>query len=105
MMPMMKRRTLILALLLTCLPLLAHAHEGMIHVIGVVTALRDRSVTVQTTDNKSVTVVLADTTTYAKTKKAATREDLKVGDRVVIHAMKMNGALQAHTVEFSETSH
>jgi ribosomal protein S17 len=76
----------------------------MIHVIGVVTTLTDKSVTVETTD-KSVDVVLADTTTYAKDKKAAARPDLKVGDRVVIHAMKMNGVLQAHTVEFSEAKH
>jgi diaminopimelate decarboxylase len=77
----------------------------MIHVIGVVTALTDKSVTVETTDKKSVDVVLAGTTTYAKDKKAAALSDLKVGDRVVIHAMKMNGALQAHTVEFSEAKH
>lgn len=102
---MMKRRTLIIALLLSCIPLLAHAHEGMIHVIGIVTTLTDKSVTVQTTDNQSVAVVLGDTTTYEKSKKPATRTDLKVGDRVVIHAMKMNGTLQAHTVEFSGATH
>jgi hypothetical protein len=101
----MKRRTLILTLLLTLMPLLARAHQGMIHVIGVVTSLTDKAVTVQTTDNRSVAVVLADTTTYERSKKEATRTDLKVGDRVVIHAMKMNGALQAHTVEFSEATH
>ncbi|MFT4111326.1 DUF5666 domain-containing protein [Silvibacterium sp.] len=77
----------------------------MIHVIGVITTLTDKSVTVKTTDNKSVAVVLADTTTYEKNKTAAARSDLKVGDRVVIHAMKMSGALQAHTVEFSEVTH
>ena len=105
---MMKRRTLVLALavlLLTGIPLIAHAHEGMIHVIGVVTALTDKSVTVETTDKKSVNVVLDATTTYEKDKKAAAWSDLKVGDRVVIHSMKMNGALQAHTVDFSETTH
>ncbi len=77
----------------------------MIHIIGVITSLTDKSVTVETTDKKSVNVVLADTTTYEKEKKAAARSDLKTGDRVVIHAMKMNGALQAHTVEFSEATH
>ena len=102
---MIKRRTVILVLLLTCMPLLARAHEGMIHVIGVVTALTDKSIAVQTTDNKSVAVVLADTTSYEKSKKAATHADLRVGDRIVIHAMKMNGVLQAHTVEFSEAGH
>jgi Domain of unknown function (DUF5666) len=101
----MKRRTLVftfVVLLLAGISLRTYAHEGMIHVIGVVTALADKSVTVQTIDKKSVDVGLADTTTYAKDKKPAARSDLKVGDRVVIHAMKMNGALQAHDVEFSE---
>jgi Domain of unknown function (DUF5666) len=101
----MKRRSLVFALaclLFAGMALKVHAHEGMIHVIGVVTALTDKSVTVETTDNKSVDVVLGNTTTYAKDKKGAAWSDLKVGDRVVIHAMKMNGALQAHTVEFSE---
>lgn len=104
----MKRRTLILALaaiFLAGTSLQVHAHEGMIHVVGVVTALTDKSVTVETIDKKSVKVVLADTTTYAKDRKSAARSDLKVGDRVVIHAANINDALQAHTVEFSETKH
>ena len=102
---MMKRRTLVVALLLACIPLVTRAHEGMIHVIGIVMAVTDKSVTVETTDKKSVEVVLVGTTTYEKDKKAAPRSDLKVGDRVVIHAIKMNSALQAHTVEFSEVKH
>lgn len=100
----MKRRIVITALLLSCITLVARAHEGMIHVMGIVTALTDRSVTVQTTDKKNVEVVLSDSTTYEKNKKAAIRGDLKIGDRVVIHAMKMSGALQAHTVQFSEAA-
>ncbi|MBN9615389.1 MAG: hypothetical protein BGO25_03295 [Acidobacteriales bacterium 59-55] len=100
----MKRRILVTVLLLSCITLIARAHEGMIHVMGVVTALSHKSVTVETTDKKSVEVVLADTTTYEKAKKAATRADLKIGDRVVIHAMKMKGVLQAHTVQFSEVT-
>ena len=104
----MKRRTLILALaaiFLAGASLQVHAHEGMIHVVGVVTALTDKSVTVETTDKKSVKVVLADTTTYATDRKSAARSDLKAGDRVVIHAVIINNVLQAHTVEFSEAKH
>ena len=103
----MKRHTLVFtlaALLLTGISLRVHAQEGMIHVIGTVTALTDKAVTVETTDKKSVDVVLADTTSHAKDKKTAVRSDLKVGDRVVIHSMKMNAVLQAHTVELSEAN-
>ena len=70
----MKRRTLIPALaaiFLAGTSLQVHAHEGMIHVVGVVTALTDKSVTVETTDKKSVKVVLTDATTYAKDRKSA----------------------------------
>jgi hypothetical protein len=100
----MKRRIFVVVLLLTCISLVARAHEGMIHVMGVLTALSDKSVTVETTDKKSVEVVLVDTTSYEQDKKAASRADLKIGDRVVIHAVKVKGVLQAHTVQFSEVS-
>jgi len=66
----MKRHILITGLLLSCFTLAAWAHEGMIHVMGIVTKLSHDSVTVQTTDKKSVDVALADTTTYEKDKKA-----------------------------------
>lgn len=100
----MKRKVLVAVLLFACISLVARAHEGMVHVMGIVTALTDKSVTVETKDKKAVEVVLSDTTTYEKTGKPAARSDLKVGDRVVIHAMKMKGVLQAHSLSLSEAS-
>lgn len=100
----MKRRTLIAALLLTCTAVLLHAHGGMIHVMGTVTAMTDHSVTVETTDKKSVEVELADSTTFMNGTKPADRKDLKVGDRVVIHAVKVKETLQAHEVRFSQAA-
>lgn len=100
----MKRRIFVAVLLLTCISLTVRAHEGMIHVMGIVTTLGDKSLTVETTDKTSIEVVLTETTTYEKDNKAANRADLKIGDRVVIHAVKAKGALQAHTVQFSEVS-
>jgi hypothetical protein len=98
----MNRRTLITALLIATVSLTAHAHGGMIHVMGTVTALTDSTITVTTTDKRSVEVVLTETTTYENGTKPATRKELKVGDRVVIHAVKVKDALQAHEVRFSE---
>ena len=66
------------------------------------TALSDKSVTVETTDKKNVDVALVDTTTYEKDKKAAARDDLKIGDRVDIHAVMVKGILEALTEQFSE---
>jgi hypothetical protein len=68
--------------------------------MGTVTGVTDHSVTVQTTDNKTVEVLLADSTTFVNGSKPAERKDLKVGDRVVIHAVKVKDSLQAHEVRF-----
>ena len=100
----MNRRVLIAALLVSTVSLMANAHEGMIHVMGTVSALTDKSVTVQTTDKKTVEVVLSDPTTYERAGKPAARIDLKVGYRVVIHAVRVKGVLQAHSVSFREAS-
>lgn len=98
----MNRRVLIVTLLLSTVSLLALAHEGMIHVMGIVTALTDKSVTVQTADKKTVEVVLTSATTYEKGTQPSNWKELKVGDRVVIHAMKVKDSLQAHSVRFTE---
>jgi len=100
----MNRRTLIAALLISTVSLIAYAHGGMIHVMGTVTALTDKTVTVSTTDKKRIEVLLTETTTYENGAKPATRKDLKVGDRVVIHAVKVKDTLQAHDVRFSEVT-
>lgn len=100
----MNRRTLIAALLISTVSLIAYAHGNMIHVMGTVTALTDKTVTVSTTDKKSIEVLLTETTTYENGAKPATWKDLKVGDRVVIHAVKVKDALQAHDVRFSEVA-
>lgn len=97
----MKSRTLIAALLLVTISLLAHAHEGMIHVMGTAMALTDKSVTVKTTDEQIVKVSLLESTSYESGSTPLTLKDLRVGDRVVIHAVKKDGSLQAHEVRFS----
>lgn len=101
---MINRRILIFGLLLTCSSVLVRAHGGMIHVMGTVTAVTDSSVTVETTDKKTVEVQLTDSTTFLNGSKPADRKELKVGDRVVIHAVKVKDALQAHEVRFSQAT-
>jgi len=98
----MNRRNLIAGLLFTCTTMLLHAHGGMIHVMGTVTAMTDTSVTVETTDKKTVEVQLTGTTTFMNGSKPADRKELKVGDRVVIHAAKVKDTLEAHEVKFSQ---
>ena len=91
---------LLAALALALLPAIVSAHGGEEHVIGTVTKVSDTSVTVKTTAGKIVEVGFdAKTTTYARAKMPAQKTDVKVGDRVVIHAVEVNEKLVAHTVE------
>jgi hypothetical protein len=91
----------VLAILaLAFLPALAVAHGGEEHVIGIVTNVSDTSVTVKTAAGKSVEVGFdAKMTTYERAKQPIQKADIKVGDRIVIHAMEVNEKLVAHSVE------
>ena len=101
----MKRKSLIVFLVFTCLTVAAWAHGGMTHVMGTVKAITPTTMSVQTTDQKIVEVVLSTSTVYEHEGKAAALKGIHVGDRVVVHAMPMNGKLQAHNVRFATTSH
>jgi hypothetical protein len=97
-----KRRALaaifgILALAL--LPTIASGHGGEEHVIGTVTSVSDASITVKTTAGKMVAVGFDAKTTFARAKQPIQKADIKVGDRIVIHAVEVNEKLVAHTVE------
>src|SRR5216683_4353782 len=84
---------------LALLPTIATAHGAEEHVTGTVTKISDTSVTVKTTAGKTLEVGFDAKTTYARAKQPIQKADIKVGDRIVIHAMEMNEKLVAHTVE------
>jgi hypothetical protein len=77
----------------------AFAHGNEQHVIGTVSQVTDAAITVKTADGP-VTVAVGSVTEFTKSGVAAKVTDLKVGDRVVIHAMKHADGLMAHTVQF-----
>jgi hypothetical protein len=79
----MYKRIIYLAVLLT---VLLFAHNGMEHVMGTVTAVSKTSITVETIDHKSVTVLLDPSTKFIQNSAPSLLKDLKAGDRVVIHA-------------------
>jgi hypothetical protein len=79
----MYKRIICLAVLLTSL---LFAHNGMEHVMGTVTTVSDRSITVENAAHKSVTVLLDPSTKFIHNSAQSLAKDLKVGDRVVIHA-------------------
>jgi hypothetical protein len=87
------------------LPTIARAHGGEEHVTGTVTKISDMTVTVKTTAGKTVEVDLdAKMTTYERAKQPIQKTDIKVGDRIVIHAMEVDEKLVAHTVEVGAAS-
>ncbi len=90
-----RSRYFVVALSLTAL---AHGKEK--HVMGTVTSISDTSITVETTAKKSVTVEVTDKTKFEKSGASATLKDLKVGDKVVVHADVSGDKLIAHEVHF-----
>jgi Domain of unknown function (DUF5666) len=94
------KRTVVIVTLLFALSLMAIAHGKEKHVMGTGTSISDSSLTVETTAKTSVTVGVTDKTKFEKSGSPATLKDLKVGDKVVVHAEVSDGKLVAHEVHF-----
>jgi hypothetical protein len=99
----MKWRILVLIGLLV-ITAVAFAHGNEQHVLGTVTAVSEKSITVETIDKHKVTVSVVAETKFTAGTAAATLKDVKVGDRVVIHARKQGQHLQADTVRIGSAS-
>jgi Domain of unknown function (DUF5666) len=76
----------------------AFAHGDEQHVMGTVSNVTDSTITVTTTDGKSVDVALTPQTKFAKDGKTIMAKEIKEGDRVVIHAKKNGEKLEAASV-------
>jgi len=95
----MKRMiTILLVVMLAAGSLFAHG-KGQ-QVMGIVTAMTGNSITVKTTAEDPVTIYTMADTKYDKGGAAASINDLKGGDRVVIHATKISDKLMATEVWF-----
>src|SRR5438128_1742361 len=94
------KRTIAGVTLLFALSLMAVAHGKEKHVMGTVTSISDSSITVESTAKKSVTVDENDKTKFEKSGSPATLKDLKVGDKVVVHADVSGDKLVANEVHF-----
>jgi hypothetical protein len=68
--------------------------------MGTVTSISSTSIVVETTTKETVTVDVSDKTRFEKSGGAATLKDLKVGDKVVIHADVSGDKLVANEVQF-----
>ena len=80
------KRLLLLILSLGVFAGAAYAHNGMVHVMGTVTAMTDTSISVKAMDGKIQTVALTSGTKYLRGETSVTIKEIKVGDHIVIHA-------------------
>ena len=94
------KRAIAVTTLLLALSVMVFAHGKEKHVMGKVTSVSDNSITVETTANQSVAVEVDDKTKFEKSGATATLKDLKVGDKVVIHADTAGDKLVASEVHF-----
>ena len=76
----------------------AFAHGDEQHVLGTVTEVSEKSITVETIDKHKVTISVVAGTNFTAGTAAATLKDVKIGDRVVINARNQVQHLQADTV-------
>ena len=95
----MKRTVAVLALAFA-LSAIAFAHGNEKHVMGTVTSISDNSIIVEATSKKTVTVTVSAATKFQKSGLPAALKDLKVGDKVVIHATCPEEKLVATEVRF-----
>lgn len=93
------KRTLLTVIAIPLLMQLLFAHGGFEHVLGTVTEATTTDITVKTTEGKTVTVTVDPKTQFTKAGATVTVQDVKPGDRVVIHAKKDGDKLTAQTVQ------
>ncbi|MCY1024020.1 DUF5666 domain-containing protein [Pyxidicoccus sp. MSG2] len=88
--------------LLTPAMALAHGKDG-VHVMGTVKEVKQNALVLETSDKKQQEVMTDPNTRYEKSGVAVTVSDVKPGERVVVHGMKMNnGQVHAQLVKFGK---
>ncbi|MEK6397724.1 MAG: DUF5666 domain-containing protein [Terriglobus sp.] len=94
----MKR--LLAAPLALVLSVSAFAHNGMDHIMGTIASITPTTLSVKSAKDGKITPVLTDSKTmYMRGKAMITPKDIHTGDRVVIHARKVDGKFLAAEVE------
>jgi hypothetical protein len=100
----MMKRALVAGWIVLILASMAWAHGDEQHVMGIVTKIDGNVISVRTTDGAVKTVMVTATTRFVKNGSALTLKDLKVDDRVVMHAKVMGNLLHAMEVKIGEAT-
>ena len=91
----MQRRTMMLAMLLGLASSPAFAHGGGAHLKGTISGLTADRITVKAADGHKVEAAITEQTLFVQGHTACKREDLKQGDRVIVHTRKRGSGLEA----------
>src|SRR5437899_13009330 len=95
--------SILIGILLLSTSSFGHGNEE--RVLGTVTRIADNTITVETKAKTTITVSIVPETKFVKSGSPAKISDLKVGDKVVIHARKIDSKLQAELVRFGPSKH
>lgn len=96
------RSSIATAALILILSTIVLAHGDQQHVMGTVTKIDSGSITVKTTTGEVKVVMVLPTTKFVRGSAAVTAQDVRVGDRVVIHAKPEGEMLHATEVKIGE---
>ena len=94
----------IVAIAVLCFVSYAIGHGSEKHVMGTVTKIDGGTISVRTPDAGEKTVNIGSETKFMKGQQPATQQDVKVGDRVVIHAKPNGDKLEATEVKIGTPS-
>ena len=96
----MKKRTMLIGAIvaLSASPLLAHG--GGAHLKGTVAAISAERITVKDSAGNESEAQITRDTRFVRGKAAGTRDELREGDRVVVHTRKQGKALEAVEIHY-----
>jgi len=96
----MMRTILAVVLVLALAGSAALAHGGGPHLKGTVSAITADQITVAGAEGQAAVAKITPDTRFVRGKAVGKREDLKQGDRVVVHTRKHGDALEAIEVRY-----
>src|SRR5438046_728343 len=96
----MRRQILAFAFLLQLCGTAALAHGGGPHLKGIASVITADQITVEGTGGRSTVAKITPDTRFIAGKAVGKREDLKEGDRVVVHTRKQGNGLEAIEVRY-----
>jgi hypothetical protein len=95
----MKRTIVLVFALSVTLAALLSAHGNEPHIRGTVVSATDTSIVVKTAGGASQTLAIDSSTKVLRGKTKGSLQDVKVGDRVVVHVMKHPDHLMAEEID------